>query len=540
MSIVDNLKLIVNAQKGKDVRQAIHDGIQQCYADGKSGVIDLEARTLLEEKASVDDSNIKTKDTYSSNKIESLIANINYKKAVLKQKYTDGLNGGSAYVSQISNIIFIDFVNCVVTRNVTNREWITYSTNIPAALYPVNKTINNATVSINAGDRTIKISTQGGNVNGSIMFLAESSDNYTDETITDIQASLANVNEFVDVINEIPLTYKRKNLLKNTAVSYVSKGITYTVNNDKSVTLNGTATEDSVLQIASNYNFGNVSCLINGCENGSSSTYFLQVHNSNYSFSVQNYKGDSPITFSENELYNARIVVKSGTIVNNVTIKPMIRLNTVVNSNYEQYIEDIQTRITALENSTDDKINIINDIPLDYKVKNIARPIKNSIGITNNLEYYINYGKVKIKAGTVSATLNFDLCVTERQLIKAGTYTVDFFIENSDVGFYGQVRKLSKTGTILGTYVDGLVFSSGKRTYTFTVPEDGYYEIHILNYTASYVLSKDITVKFMLDFGSTSAINYKPYVENAQTRILSLEADVEALKSAILAMGANV
>lgn len=350
MSIVDNLKLIVNAQKGKDVRQAIHDGIQQCYSDGKSGVIDLEARMLLEEKASVDDSNIKTTDTYSSNKIESLIANSNYKKAVLKQKITtEDLNGGSAYISQISNIIFIDFVNCIITGSATNREWITYSTNIPAALYPVNKTITNAKLSIDAGDRTIKISTEGTFIHGSIMFLAESSDNYTDETITDIQTSLANVNEFVDVINEIPLTYKRKNLLKNTAVSYVSKGITYTVNNDKSVTLNGTATKDSVLQIASNYNFGNVSCLLSGCENGSDLTYFLQVGNSDYNLSVKNYNGDSPITFSENEIYTVRIVVKAGTIVDNVTIKPMIRLDTVVNSNYEQYVENAQTRILSLE-----------------------------------------------------------------------------------------------------------------------------------------------------------------------------------------------
>ena len=246
-------------------------------------------------------------------------------------------------------MIFIDFVNCAVTGRVTDSELITYSTNIPAALYPVNRTINNATLFIDAGDRTIKTSTEGGYIDGSIMFLAESSDNYTDETITDIQTSLANVNEFVDVINEIPLTYKRKNLLKNTAVSYVSKGITYTVNNDKSVTLNGTATESSVLQIASNYNFGNVSCLLSGCENGSDLTYFLQVGNSDYSLSVKNYNGDSPITFSENEIYTVRIVVKAGTIVDNVTIKPMIRLDTVVNSNYEQYVENAQTRILSLE-----------------------------------------------------------------------------------------------------------------------------------------------------------------------------------------------
>ena len=44
MAITDILQQIISARYGKDVRQAIHDGIQQCYNDGKAGVIDLEAR----------------------------------------------------------------------------------------------------------------------------------------------------------------------------------------------------------------------------------------------------------------------------------------------------------------------------------------------------------------------------------------------------------------------------------------------------------------------------------------------------------------
>lgn len=45
------LKNISNAVLGKEVRQSIHDAIQQCYYDGKAGTIDLEARQLLETKA---------------------------------------------------------------------------------------------------------------------------------------------------------------------------------------------------------------------------------------------------------------------------------------------------------------------------------------------------------------------------------------------------------------------------------------------------------------------------------------------------------
>lgn len=42
------LKKILDAVYGKDVRQSIHDAIQQCYFDGKAGSTDLEARQRIE------------------------------------------------------------------------------------------------------------------------------------------------------------------------------------------------------------------------------------------------------------------------------------------------------------------------------------------------------------------------------------------------------------------------------------------------------------------------------------------------------------
>ena len=38
------LKQVLSAVYGKDVRQAIHDSVKQCYYDGKAGGNDLEAR----------------------------------------------------------------------------------------------------------------------------------------------------------------------------------------------------------------------------------------------------------------------------------------------------------------------------------------------------------------------------------------------------------------------------------------------------------------------------------------------------------------
>ena len=48
MDILELLNIIANAVYGRDVRQAIIDAIRQCYADGKAGVNDLQARQLIE------------------------------------------------------------------------------------------------------------------------------------------------------------------------------------------------------------------------------------------------------------------------------------------------------------------------------------------------------------------------------------------------------------------------------------------------------------------------------------------------------------
>lgn len=46
-TIQDYLNNILKAVYGKDVRQSIHDAIQQCYYDGKAGAVDLEAREMI-------------------------------------------------------------------------------------------------------------------------------------------------------------------------------------------------------------------------------------------------------------------------------------------------------------------------------------------------------------------------------------------------------------------------------------------------------------------------------------------------------------
>ena len=46
-NIEQNLQKILSSRYGKDVRQSIHDGIHDCYEDGKAGAVDLVARERI-------------------------------------------------------------------------------------------------------------------------------------------------------------------------------------------------------------------------------------------------------------------------------------------------------------------------------------------------------------------------------------------------------------------------------------------------------------------------------------------------------------
>lgn len=54
-NIEEILKQLLAARFGKDVRQAIHDGIEQCYEDGKVGAVDLVARQRIDNLAKLEE-----------------------------------------------------------------------------------------------------------------------------------------------------------------------------------------------------------------------------------------------------------------------------------------------------------------------------------------------------------------------------------------------------------------------------------------------------------------------------------------------------
>lgn len=131
-----------------------------------------------------------------------------------------------------------------------------------------------------------------------------------------------------------------KNLLPVTGNTTTSGGITYTYNDDGSVTATGTATGNVTT------NYGHVTLpagtyLLSGCTGGSTTKYRIRLGNGSYSGAVvaQNYDDDTEFTLEEATDVYARIYVGVATGVNvNITFKPMVRRASATDSTYEPYV----------------------------------------------------------------------------------------------------------------------------------------------------------------------------------------------------------
>lgn len=127
-----------------------------------------------------------------------------------------------------------------------------------------------------------------------------------------------------------------KNKLQVTATSQTIRGVTFTVNDDGTITANGTATANIVFTVAY-IDFASGSYLLNGTPSGgSTSTYYIRVYNSNTQTPKNSTTRDVP--FAAEEGFNrVDIRVLNGVSFNNLVFKPMIRLASETDATFAPY-----------------------------------------------------------------------------------------------------------------------------------------------------------------------------------------------------------
>lgn len=197
------------------------------------------------------------------------------------------------------------------------------------------------------------------------------------------KVTTANLNNVYVMDNDkmyvIPVTVEGKNLLQNTASSQTKNGVTFTVNNDGSVTCNGTASNNTFFKIG-DLLLVSQSYILTGCpSDGGNDSYALRCYKNG------NIKGeDIGNGFNINESIDGYIEIRiaSGYTCDNLTFYPMIRKVSIEDDTYEPYHEPITTNIYL--NKPLRKIGTKADY-IDFKEQKVYRAIREkTITGTNN------------------------------------------------------------------------------------------------------------------------------------------------------------
>ena len=216
------------------------------------------------------------------------------------------------------------------------------------------------------------------------------------------KATQAEVNDIVNVLGA-------KNLLPNNAVSQTTNGVTFTVNSDGSVTVNGTASENTWLWFVS-YAQGGFYLpvgryILNGSEQEASDTYDWSVYvtiagESSNLASDWGHDTDGVAfenTSASNKLISA-IWIKSGAVLNNALFKPMIRLASDPDDTYQPYAKtnkELTDGLAYSTNETNTGKTWIDGKPIYRKVivYDTARTggVAVQIGTLSNVETLIDY-----------------------------------------------------------------------------------------------------------------------------------------------------
>ena len=147
----------------------------------------------------------------------------------------------------------------------------------------------------------------------------------------------------------VTVTVCGKNLLKNTAKTTTTNGVTFTVNDNGSITVNGTASALAACRICGSYDgtepvftykAGRNYILSKGINTGSV-TFAMYSRQSGSWINIKQFDSGSFTRFTPNNdgyITDIFIFIPSGATVNNVTVYPMIECG-IVETTYEPYKE---------------------------------------------------------------------------------------------------------------------------------------------------------------------------------------------------------
>ena len=212
--------------------------------------------------------------------------------------------------------------------------------------------------------------------------LAKNYDKVSGENVSFISNVEDEINTIIVDGKSTQATRSGKNLLENTGVSNTSNGITFTVNDDKTILANGNnnGTENSNF-IINNYSLKAGTYILNGCPSGGSSTTYRLAIQKTSGWSVlalDTGSGSKQFTIDEATNIQVAIFIQKGQTISNLLFKPMIRLSSIIDDTYEPYQSSsslfvLDQPLRSLPNGVKDELVIENGRA--KIIKNVAKVI---------------------------------------------------------------------------------------------------------------------------------------------------------------------
>ena len=185
------------------------------------------------------------------------------------------------------------------------------------------------------------------------------------------------------------------NILENILTDKTVNGITVKINKDKSITLNGTATENTSIDFTKNFTITEESVFSGMCNGYGYNKMLTQIQGADYNVNIPN---STSQVLQPKDNVKARIYIYAGTSITNALIKPQINKGTVAKP-YEPYgaspspeypseIRAVGDNINLLENTA--KTQTVNGVT--FTVNEDGTVIANGTAGIGGINFYVNNG----------------------------------------------------------------------------------------------------------------------------------------------------
>ena len=197
----------------------------------------------------------------------------------------------------------------------------------------------------------------------------------------------------------VPVTIEGKNLLQNTASSQTKNDVTFTVNNDGSVTCNGTASNNTLFKIG-DLSLASQSYILTGCpSNGGKYSYTLRCYKNGNIIGVDDGNG---VNINESIDGYIEIRIASGYTCDNLTFCPMICKADIKDDTYEPYHEPITTNLYLPE-----QIKMVGD-DAEY------------VDFVEQKQYFADGTSISVNLPTIFASIGMNTICIETNVVPSG------------------------------------------------------------------------------------------------------------------------